>query len=72
MDDNNKTSIKKLNLVDELFNEANKCFTQQLKLKLMHEVTQLMDRKRAARRVLANIEREEAELRLKVKHELED
>jgi len=57
--------------VDALFYEADECYVKQVKKSLIANIKEVMSKKRAARKVLANIEREEAELRLKVKHELE-
>jgi DNA polymerase elongation subunit (family B) len=58
--------------VEELFNEAQECRIKELRKGLKVEVKNLIDRRAVAAKVLANVDREMIELKIKVAQELEE
>jgi len=57
--------------VEDLFNEAKECRVKEIRKELKVQVKNLMDRRAVAAKVLANIDREVLELKIKVAQELE-
>ena len=69
---NEKDNVSYVNqAVEDLFTEAKECRVKEIRKELKAQVKSLMNRRAIAAKVLANIDREVLELKIKIAQELE-